>query len=147
MNSIKLFFILKLNVSGGLWASCNDNRTAVWDGLHANISYFCMQFSDHPHTYNPYIIPSFKDINAYVLSYIEKFKLDKHLRLSTQVNKVKYLPNKKWEINSINLTTNESKSEVFDFLVVSSGLHSSPRIPKFENMDNFKGKTFKRLLL
>ena len=98
-----------------------------------------MQFSDHPHTYGPSIIPSFKDINAYVLSFIEKFKLDKIMRLSTQVNKCKYLPNKKWEIHSVNLVTNESKVEVYDFLIVSSGLHSSPRIPKFENSENFKG--------
>jgi cation diffusion facilitator CzcD-associated flavoprotein CzcO len=140
-NGLEPTIFEKAKFPGGLWASCNDNRTAVWDGLYANISYFCMQFSDHPHTYGPSIIPSFKDISAYILSYIEKFKLDKYMRLSTQVNKVKYLPDKRWEVNSLNLITNESKTEIFDFLIVSSGLHASPRIPKFENMENFSGLT------
>jgi len=123
----------------GLWASCTDNRTAVWDGLYANISYFCMQFSDHPHTYGPSIIPSFKDINKYIQSYIERFELAKHIRLATPVQRVVYLPDKRWQVNSIDLNTNETKSETFDFLMVASGLHSSPRIPNFENMNNFKG--------
>ena len=66
-NGLEPTIFEKAKFPGGLWASCNDNRTAVWDGLYANISYFCMQFSDHPHTYGPSIIPSFKDISAYII--------------------------------------------------------------------------------
>ena len=98
-----------------------------------------MQFSDHPHPGKPSIIPSFKDINRYILSYIERFSLDKHLRLSTQVKLVKQLEDKRWNVISINLETNESFDETFDFLIVASGLHANPRIPNFENMSNFGG--------
>jgi hypothetical protein len=117
----------------------NNNKIIYFQGLYANISYFCMQFSDHPHPGKPSIIPSFKDINRYILSYIERFSLDKHLRLSTQVKLVKQLEDKRWNVVSINLDTNESFDETFDFLIVASGLHANPRIPNFENMSNFGG--------
>ena len=124
---------------GGLWASSTSNPTAVWSGLHANISHYCMTFSDHPYTGNPAIIPSLDDVFAYIRSYIDRFKLEKHIKFNTRVSCVKYLPNKKWQVHSVNTTTNEEAVTDFDFLIVASGLHATPRMPHFENMDSFKG--------
>ena len=129
-------------VYGGLWSS-NANNTAIYDGLYANCSFFCMQFSDHPHKLNdqqqPTIFPSAKYVFSYLNSYIERFNLKNCLRLSTKVEKVKYLLNKKWQVHSQNMLNNESSFEIFDFLIVATGPHSVPKIPKFKNVENFKG--------
>jgi uncharacterized NAD(P)/FAD-binding protein YdhS len=102
-----------------------------------------MQFSDHPHKLNdqqqPTIFPSAKYVFSYLNSYIERFNLKNCLRLSTKVEKVKYLLNKKWQVHSQNMLNNESSFEIFDFLIVATGPHSVPKIPKFKNVENFKG--------
>lgn len=129
----------KAPVYGGLWTSCSNNK-AIYEGLYANCSYFCMQFSDFPHkNHCPSIFPSSKDIFTYLTDYINKFDLNNCFRLNTKVEKVKYLLNKKWEVHTHNLLNNNTSIEVFDFLIVSTGPHSMPQIPKFKQIENFQG--------
>lgn len=125
----------KSNTFGGLWG----NSTAIYDGLNANISYFTMSYSDHNYPNRTSIIPSKKEVYKYFESYIEKFNLKKYLRLNTQVLHVQQDKTyNKWAVTSINLC-DEQKTEVFDFLIIASGLHSRGKIPAFQNIENFKG--------
>lgn len=124
---------------GGLWSESQSNPTAVWEGLYANISYFSMMFSDLAYPKSTHLIPSRSQINEYLNAYAEKFHLFKHIKLETKVDLIQQLDNKKWQLEVRDLKTNQTYSEIFDFLIIASGLHSKPRIPVLENSNKFKG--------
>lgn len=128
----------KARAPGGNWA-CSNEPTSIWENLHSNISIYSMCYSDHFYPKNTSIFPSKNDIYNYLLSYIKHFDLKNSIRLETKVQKATRLLNNKWQIESFNKQTNTIDSEVFDFLMIASGLHLHPRIPEFENQENFKG--------
>jgi dimethylaniline monooxygenase (N-oxide forming) len=134
-NGIVPVIFEKKSVPGGLWSA----GTAIWDGMHTNVSRYSVMFSDFPWPENSSIIPSAKEVYNYLLSYIRHFKLDKYLKLNTFVESVRQLPNKKWQVTYTDFISGERITEVFDYLVCSSGLHCRPSIPKLENSENFKG--------
>jgi hypothetical protein len=80
---------------GGLWSS----NTAIWDGMHTNVSKYSVMFGDFPWPKNSSVIPSAADVYNYLLNYIRHFKLEKYFRLNSHVTSVRQLPNKKWEVN------------------------------------------------
>lgn len=53
---------------------------------------------------------------------------------------VKQLPNKKWQIIWTNYLTGDRTTEVFDYLVCSSGLHCMSSMPQIKNSEKFKGQ-------
>jgi len=122
---------------GGLWGSSPTNHKAIYPGLIANISSFTMTFSDHPHKDNQSIIPDQPTISKYFCSYAEKHDLMSNLRLNTTVNSVYKQKSHKWIVESTH--SNEKISEEYDFLIVASGLHSCPIMPKIDGIENFKG--------
>ena len=123
---------------GGLWGSSPTNPTAIYPGLTANISTSTMTFSDHSHKAKPSIIPDQPTISEYFRSYAEKSDLMNHLRLNTTVDRVyQEKSSHKWILESTH--SNEKKIEKYDFLIVASGLHSCPIMPKIEGLEKFKG--------
>jgi hypothetical protein len=80
---------------GGLWSS----NTAIWDGMHTNVSKYSVMFGDFPWPKDSNVIPSAADVYNYLLNYIRHFKLEKYFRLNSHVTSVRQLPNKKWEVN------------------------------------------------
>lgn len=112
----------KAKIPGGLWASGDNHETNIWENLYSNISTQSMSYSDHFFPRNSSIFGSKKDIHRYLLSYIKRFQLDKHFRMQTKVEKASQLENKKWQLESINTETNTKMTEVFDFLIVASGM-------------------------
>ena len=80
---------------GGLWSS----NTAIWDGMHTNVSKYSVMFGDFPWPKDSSVIPSAADVYNYLLNYIRHFKLEKYFRLNSHVTSVRQLPNKKWEVN------------------------------------------------
>ena len=125
----------KANEIGGLWAK----DTAAWDGLYTNMSKYSTEFVGHPWPVATSIYPSKQEVQDYLLSYAERFNVNKHVFLKHQVTRTKQLENKKWLITSLNLQTNETDSQVFDFLIVSSGLQAKPRIPELKNQNKYEG--------
>lgn len=139
-NGLEPVIFEKSDRVGGLWSSTSTDKTAIWDGLNANISYYSMSFSDHPYPKKTSIIPSPKEVQNYLISYIERFNLEKFLRLNTTVQKVTQIKEtKQWMIVSVDTKQNTTTTEIFDFLTVASGLHHKSRIPNFESMECFKG--------
>lgn len=122
---------------GGLWS--RGNETHIWEGLFSNISKYTMMFHDHPWPKNTPIYAEAKQVQEYLISYANTFNLNKHIRLNVKVEKVKQSSDKKWELNLSNLITNSKETLIFDFLIIASGLHSKPRIPKIENSSQFNG--------
>jgi cation diffusion facilitator CzcD-associated flavoprotein CzcO len=53
---------------------------------------------------------------------------------------VKQLPNKKWQVIWTNYLTGDRTTEVFDYLVCSSGLHCMASLPTIKNSEKFKGE-------
>lgn len=119
----------------GLWAS----GSAIWDGMHTNVSKYSVMFSDYPWPDSSNMIPSAKEVYEYLVSYIKHFGLENYFRLNTFVESVKYLPNKCWQVTSTNNLTKERITETFDYCICATGCHSKPIIPKIENADKFQG--------
>ena len=128
----------KSNEIGGLWISLLS-KTAIWDGLYSNISYYTEQFSDHPWPKSSLIFPSAQDINKYLKSYAQRFSLENYTRFNSKIEFVEQSSDHQWKVNLIDLKTNERKTENFNYLICASGLHSKPRIPFIEKSNLFKG--------
>jgi dimethylaniline monooxygenase (N-oxide forming) len=123
------------NIPGGLWSS----GTAIWDDMHTNVSKYSVQFSDLPHTKEVGVIPSARDIYNYLLEYIRVFQLEKYFKLNTNVESVRQLPNKKWQVTWTNYLNGERCTEVFDYLICSTGLHCKPNVPRIKNSEKYGG--------
>lgn len=123
------------SIPGGLWSS----GTAIWDDMHTNVSKYSVQFSDLPYSQDISVIPSAKEVNQYLLDYIRVFQLDKYFRLNTNVESVRQLPNKKWQVTWTNYLNGERSTEVFDYLICSTGLHCKPSVPKIKDSEKFGG--------
>lgn len=107
--------------------------------IHAGIDIGFLDASDGP------LYP--KEIHAFLESYTEHFDIVHRFRFNTKVTTVNRVGDK-W---SLLLTNAEGKreEEVFDRLVVCTGLFQTPKEPRVEGLDQFRGKilnahTYKR---
>lgn len=121
---------------GGLWST---KDTAIWEGLKTNVSRYICMFSDHPWPNDTRLFPLAHEVHKYLLSYARKFHIDKYVRLNHKVTFIRRLETKKWEIKFHNLLTNETRLEIFDFLIIASGIYCKPRITLDENSSKFNG--------
>ena len=124
----------KSDKPGGLWA---PNNTAIWDSLHVNVSYFMMNFSDHPYPADCSLYPNKSEIYDYLMSYMKRFDLEKHISFNTKVEQVRQLEDKRWLVKCVQ--DGHELVNTFDFVVVSSGLHSLPHLPTVKDEQAFEG--------
>jgi dimethylaniline monooxygenase (N-oxide forming) len=134
-NEITPVIFDRKNIPGGLWSS----GTAIWDDMHTNVSKYSVQFSDFAYSDNIGVIPSAKDVFQYLLDYIKAFNLEKYFRLNTNIESVRQLPNKKWQVTWTNYLNGERSTEVFDHLICATGLHCKPYVPKIKNSEKYNG--------
>lgn len=123
----------------GLW---NSKETAIWYGMKTNVTKYVSQFSDHPWPNNTRLYPFSNEVYEYFLSYVKKFDLEKYILLNHKVTFVRRLESKNWEITVQVWDVSgriETRVEIFDYLIIASGIYSKPRIPQYENSLNFKG--------
>ncbi|CAF0858155.1 unnamed protein product [Brachionus calyciflorus] len=125
----------KSNQIGGLWSRNLD--TAIWNGLFTNVSKYTMMFHDHPWPKNAPIFNPAENVHEYLKTYSKKFNLNDKIQLNTKVESVKQLSNNKWELSTVDSW--DKKTEIFDNLIIASGLHSKPRIPKISNSSKISG--------
>jgi len=123
------------SIPGGLWAS----GSAIWDGMHTNVSKYSVMFSDFPWPEGTSVIPSAKDVYQYLVDYIKHYDLNKYLRLNSNIESVRQLPNKKWQVTWTNYLNGERITEIYDYLICATGLHCKPSVPKIENSEKYKG--------
>jgi len=78
-------------------------------------------------------------LKDYVLGRAKKNNVDRFIKYSTVVRHIEP-KGEQFHITSQNLKTQESKQEVFDYVIVATGHFSVPALPNFEGIDNFKGR-------
>src|SRR5437773_12072082 len=72
--------------------------------------------------------------------YAEHFKLYKYIKFNTSVLNISILPDKKWKIKYITKSEGIEKEETFDYVMVCTGHHHKPQLPKYKGMDVFAGQ-------
>jgi dimethylaniline monooxygenase (N-oxide forming) len=135
-NGLKPTIFEKSGHIGGLWAP----GTAIWNDLYANVSKYTMMFSDHPWPKNTPIFGRKNEIQRYLETYADRFQINKHIRLNSQITAAKQIDQNKWKLDYLHLGTNQAKSDKFDHLIIASGQHTKPRTPQFRNDSNYKGQ-------
>lgn len=124
-NGLKPVIFDKAKFPGGQWLVDNDYKTNIWDNLHCNFTGKVSCYSDHTYPENTSIFPTKQEVHDYLHSYIHRFQLDQFFRMQTRVEKASQLTDKKWQLEFTCDKTKNRNSEIFDFLVVASGLIES----------------------
>jgi len=78
-------------------------------------------------------------LRDYVLGRAKKHNIDRFVRYSTAVRHVETRGDQ-FFVTSFNVKTKESKQELFDYVIVSSGHFSTPMQPTYPGIDDFKGR-------
>lgn len=114
------------------------SKNKIYEGLHLTISNYFMAYSDFLPTNERLKFWSKLEYRNYLNAYVDKFDLGTSINYNTEVVAVRQdKKGEKWtiEVNS------EGKNQVmeFDGVVICSGHFQSPKIPKFEGLDQFEG--------
>ncbi|XP_071476241.1 flavin-containing monooxygenase 5-like [Diadema antillarum] len=134
---------------GGVWVFPEEERadprgpSCIYKGLVTNICKPMMAFSDFPF---PPEWPPFlqgEHVLKYYKDYANHFDLLKNIRFNTKVVQVEkaddFEKTGRWIVRS-QCKDEDIKIEVFDAVMVCTGLHSSGYVPEFPGMSEFKGQ-------
>ncbi|CAB4424406.1 unnamed protein product [Rhizophagus irregularis] len=131
--------------TGGLWRYTEiddkneDPHSSIYKSIIIITSKDVMSFTDFP---VPYEWPTFlhnSKVASYFDLYTEKFKLNPYIRFQSPVKRLSIQSDKKWKVTYSN-PKNEECEEVFEYVMVCTGHHRYPRLPKYIGMDKFVGK-------
>ncbi len=112
---------------GGNWVfSAKESHSSVCETTHIISSKKLSEYIDFPMPDDYPDYPSHQQILAYFNAYADHFDLRKYIQFNTSVEKAEKTENEKWKI-----TLNNGEVREFDYLLVSNGHHSTPRIPDF----------------
>ncbi|KAF2623050.1 dimethylaniline monooxygenase 2, partial [Macroventuria anomochaeta] len=122
---------------GGLWQFTEEDKTSVLQSTVVNISKERGCFTDYPYPEGISAYPTAAEVQRYLVSYTEHFKLEPHLRLNTDVRQIRFDDTRQQYAIEI-----EGKDvQFYDKVVIAiGGLTSLPNIPTIEGLENFKGK-------
>lgn len=129
--------VFEMNSSpGGLWVP----DSMIWSSLYCNFTKYSMAFTDFPWPHDISFFYAHRDqLKDYLLSYVQNFDLLKYFKLNSRVDSADQLDDLKWKLTWTDLVTNTVHEQVFDFLIVASGVLSKPNIPNVKNPKDFKG--------
>lgn len=97
-----------------------------------------------PDEFPPFMPHNF--VMRYVRMYADVFKLKKHIRFNCSVESIvpaeDYDKTGRWQVSA--RKTDDSQSEIltvetFDGVMVCTGHHVYPHVPRFDGIENFKG--------
>ncbi|RIB10226.1 flavin monooxygenase-like protein [Gigaspora rosea] len=132
------------STTGGLWRYTEvdeenkDPHSSIYKSVIINTSKENSTFSDFPIPPDwPYFMHN-KFVAKYFDLYAERFQLIPHIKFNTTVLNASILPDKRWKVRYVTKGEDETES-VFDYVMVCTGHHRYPRLPKYEGMDKFKG--------
>ncbi|TAQ87331.1 hypothetical protein B7494_g4370 [Chlorociboria aeruginascens] len=126
---------------GGLWAvEANPNYGLINPDMSTNLSQFTVCFSDlawETLELQPAanIFPKAWQVNRYLEYYARKFIPAGVISFQTQVKNAEQIHadgRSKWEITFINLRDQSEKNQMFDCLIIATGLFSGPGPVPFE---------------
>jgi dimethylaniline monooxygenase (N-oxide forming) len=123
---------------GGVWRSGVGN---TWSSMQTNITKYWVCFSDYPviNASNS-IFPYAHEMCQYLENYARHFKVTPHVRVDSKVIFVTQLDDERWLVRWKNTKTGKSDEQVFDFVVLSSGMYTTPNLPQYDGDSEFTGK-------
>lgn len=135
------------NFIGGLWKyrdQDEDGLASVARTTIINSSKEMSAYSDFPPP------PEFANymhntaMHAYFELYADHFKLKPHVQFRHKVIQVTkaddFEKTGRWKVTALDLDTNNEVMSTFDGVMVCTGHHVKPLIPKFKGQEKFKGK-------
>jgi dimethylaniline monooxygenase (N-oxide forming) len=126
---------------GGLWRWTADQETlSVTKRTRANLSKHRFTYSDFPWPEEPDTYPTSKQITDYLDQYAEHFNLLPYCRLSHGLENLdRSKDNRGWEVTYRD-KSGKLGTELFQRVVVTTGVQGTPLLPKFDKQDKFKGR-------
>jgi dimethylaniline monooxygenase (N-oxide forming) len=115
--------------SAGIWSSL-PWKTYTLTSSKWVTEYGCFPMPEH---YPDFVTN--EDMINYLDSFAKHFQLSALIDFNVRVNAIKKNSN-----NNFDVETDQGNYENYDFVVVCTGLHGKPSIPKFEGIDDFKGE-------
>jgi dimethylaniline monooxygenase (N-oxide forming) len=137
------------NEIGGLWSNI---QCGMWDSLITNVSKYSTCMSDFYYPQEENEFPNKESLFNFLKSYCQHFDLYKHIRFNSKVINVKKLDETgkylvTFEIldiqNNNSKISNSSFTEIFDFVIVTTGFFSEKMIPESQEFEGLKNKSFK----
>jgi dimethylaniline monooxygenase (N-oxide forming) len=110
---------------GGMW---NADIKPCWDSMRTNVSKFTTALADFSWPKDTSLFPSQRDVYVYLANYAQQSLPKDVFRLNTKVTNVSH-SNNKWTVQYSTLS-NDTHTEQFDFVIVSSGIFDCPHIPE-----------------
>ena len=110
----------------------------VYDLLETNIPHTLMNYSDQSFPETVALFPQHTAVRDYLESYSDEIK--PIISLHTQVLSVKKVRSEKqacWEVEVLDLKTNQQRSGEFDAVMVCSGHYNDPFIPEIKGLAEF----------
>ena len=137
------------NDIGGQW-NVKNPLSAMYPTLRSNTNQELWFYSDYPWINDNNSKPKYGSLIEYhnhMKSYAQHFNLYDNIRFNTNVKQVTLdETTNKWCVNYVNTDNNNDleTSEVFDKIVVCSGIHNHPHMPDNlqQNLDNFEGISY-----
>lgn len=131
---------------GGLW-TFREHDYGVMRFTHINVSKYNYCFSDFPFPEEAPDYPHNTDMAQYIQDYCKHFDVYRHIRFHRKVLSVERIDNQ-WKVTAQEvgddgrMVKGLSTQEVFisKFLVIASGHHTKPTLPKFPGQDSFQGE-------
>jgi hypothetical protein len=113
---------------GGMWRYQNDNGlSSAYRSLHIDTSRFNLGYSDHPIPDHYPDFLSHYQVMDYLESYASRFEVSPHIRFNAEVQDVKLLEDKSWQV-----TLADGTAKRYRAVVVANGHLWDPRWADFE---------------
>ncbi len=85
-------------------------------------------------------IPSGPQLQAYFEAYAKKFKLLEKTSFDSEVQSLQPVADSGWRLTTKDLNSGKTKTKNFDFIVVATGLYSTPFVPEVPGHETFRGE-------
>lgn len=137
----------KTGYMGGLWRYHEDDADGVASVMKTTIintskELGAMSDCPPPAEYPNYMHNSL--MYKYIVDSAKNINLDKYVKFHHEVLKIEknedYEETGRWKVTCKNTKTNETVSDVFDYVAVCIGHHVFPNIPVFPGQEEFSGK-------
>lgn len=135
-NNLSPIIFEKENCYGGLWARKNKD-SGVFPGLTTNTNSLIMTLPGIPVKKPYHLFQNDYEIDELIEEYAKVNDLIKHIKLNSEVLKVKK-NHDNYEIKVLNKKTNNEENFNYKFCIIASGLHQIPKKIDIQT-SNFKG--------
>ncbi|MEM6752060.1 MAG: NAD(P)-binding domain-containing protein [Cyanobacteria bacterium P01_C01_bin.38] len=114
---------------GGVW------QKYCWNSATLTSSKWMTEFGSYPmpDDYPDFLTP--EQMLIYLDSFVKEFGLEKYIRTGVTVREIHKYNSGKYEV-----VTDEYNYRDYDFVVLCTGLHGQPNIPKIPGLEEFEGE-------